>query len=81
MTHTPPIPAGNQSPYPLQEPKHDHAPTPPVARRESPTPALGSGAIIGAAVVAGIGAAAVAAAYFFSIRKSATSARKSRRRK
>jgi hypothetical protein len=31
MTHTPPVPAASQSPYPLQEPPHAHPELPPVA--------------------------------------------------
>ncbi len=61
MTHTPPVPPGNQSPYPIQEPPHP--PSPPKATEEWAEPASGGwslGKIVGAA--AGIGAIAIGVA-------------------
>jgi hypothetical protein len=63
MTHSPPVPPGNQSPYPLQEPPHPPSPpSPPTAKDEgwaSPSPKRGwsVGRIVGAA--AGVGAIAI----------------------
>ncbi|QNE33129.1 hypothetical protein F1C10_15195 [Sphingomonas sp. NBWT7] len=39
MTHTPPVPPGNQSPYPIQEPPHaaDAAPAIPTTSAAKPT--------------------------------------------
>ena len=56
MSHEPPVPPDNQSPYPIAEPPHEHpAPLPPVAKPESspPRPLLIGGVI--AAGVAAIG--------------------------
>ena len=80
MTHSPPIPAGNQSPYPIQEPPHQHAPVLPPVERHEDVPALSTGTVIGAAVVAGIGAAAAAAAYFLSVRKAPKAKPRSKRK-
>jgi hypothetical protein len=71
MSHSPPVPPGNQSPYPRVEPPHEHrdapvttatASSPPVDRASSErrirtgiAAALGIGAV--AALVAGIVAA------------------------
>ncbi len=71
MSHSPPVPPGNQSPYPRVEPPHEHrdapvktaaAPSPPADRASSErrirtgiAAALGIGAV--AALVAGIIAA------------------------
>lgn len=72
MTHSPPVPPGNQSPYPLNEPPHAHAGPPPSAQiAKTPEPRssdsdgvkLGAGAI---GAIVGIGAMAFAAgAYLF----------------
>ena len=66
MTHTPPVPPGNTSPFPLQEPPH--APAPPTATTAdddgwaTPEPKHGwsLGKIVGAA--AGVGAIAIGVA-------------------
>lgn len=57
MTHAPPVPAANQSPYPLQEPPHPPAPPrapepPKVQAGRSPAPWL---ALLGAGVIAIVG--------------------------
>lgn len=66
MTHSPPVPPANQSPYPREEPPHDHheAPKPKLKAPSKHRPqaddrvrtivvaALGAGAV--AALVAGI---------------------------
>ncbi|WP_375288580.1 hypothetical protein [Sphingomonas sp.] len=59
MTHAPPVPASNRSPYPLQEPPHPpaapRAPAAPQARSgRSPAPWL---ALLGAGVIAIVGGA------------------------
>lgn len=74
MTHTPPVPAGNQSPYPLQTPplhaaKSD-APPPGDPRivstpKSVTTAAPGPGII---AVAAGLGLAALAGGLFVAFR-------------
>jgi hypothetical protein len=68
MTHSPPVPPGNQSPYPIQEPPHPPSPpsppSPPTAKDEGwATPASHGwslGRTLGAA--AGIGAIAIGVA-------------------
>ncbi|MGN6817732.1 MAG: hypothetical protein ACTHJR_03575 [Sphingomonas sp.] len=59
MTHEPPVPPDNQSPYPIAEPPHEHpAPLPPVipsAERADPPRALLIGGAIAAAGLAAIG--------------------------
>ncbi|MGH6615750.1 hypothetical protein [Sphingomonas sp.] len=82
MTHSPPIPAGNQSPYPLQEPPHEHLP--PLADAsagydddqsddEGLVAGIGNKALgIGAAV--GIGSAAIVAGLLYA-RSSGTAAK------
>ncbi len=48
MSHSPPIPQGNQSPYPIQEPPHvPAAKLPPVARSEA-SPSIAARAVNGA---------------------------------
>ena len=66
MSHTPPVPQGNQSPYPLQEPKHEPASgsLPAVAEnvaetvidraRDLPLVAIGAAIGLGAAVIGGL---------------------------
>ena len=41
MSHTPPVPAGNQSPYPLQEPPHKYDAEPPAGAPVAKTPDRG----------------------------------------
>jgi len=66
MSATPPVPKANQSPYPLQEPRHDttEVSLPPVMRggdpslvdraRDLPLVAVGAAIGLGAAVVGGL---------------------------
>ena len=83
MTHSPPVPAGNVSPYPLQEAPHVHAAPPPVAadaddddaRDDHTNTLLG----VGAAVVLGVGA--TVAALWFAARKPVPAPVKRRKRK
>lgn len=59
MTHSPPIPAGNQSPYPIQEPPHVDRATreKPAATPSRPPISLGTALAIGTgAVIAGAAA-------------------------
>ena len=55
MTHAPPVPEGNQSPYPIAEPPH--AKTPPTERRDHAHRAQGPDA----GLIAGLAAGAIAA--------------------
>lgn len=76
MTHSPPVPPGNKSIYPITEPAHVNdgpppaakvAKTPVVTKSEQPARAVGVGAIVG------IGALALAAgAYLFRGKAAAT---------
>ena len=83
MTHSPPVPAGNVSPYPLQEAPHAHVAPPPVAtdddedeaREDHANTLLG----VGAAVVLGVGA--TVAALWFAARKPAPAPVKRGKRK
>ncbi|HET9510592.1 MAG TPA: hypothetical protein VFO80_05520 [Sphingomonas sp.] len=62
MSHSPPVPEANQSPFPLTEPKHDRPDLPPVLRVAAPAdtvPAIPVG-LIGAAI--GLGAVAIGGA-------------------
>lgn len=58
MSHSPPVPEANQSPYPLHEPKHDAPDLPPVMRvapaadANPPLPVGLIGAVIGLGAVA-----------------------------
>jgi hypothetical protein len=80
MTHTPPIPAGNQSPYPLHEPPHVKTPDAPgahdprVARTPDHAP---SGTLIG--IAAGVGLAAIAGGLFWALRSEPRKKRKKRK--
>jgi hypothetical protein len=60
MSHEPPVPPDNQSPYPIAEPPHEHpAPLPPVVESETGPPRallIGGVAAAGLAVVGGIAA-------------------------
>ncbi|QNQ08466.1 hypothetical protein [Sphingomonas alpina] len=88
MTHSPPIPAGNQSPYPLQEPPHDHPSPPPEAvayddddesREEGLVPGISNKTLgIGAAV--GIGSAAIVAGLLYARSSGAVAKPESRAR-
>ena len=72
MTHAPPIPAGNQSPYPLQELPHKAAavaaaPAPGDPRiAKTPEPATGSRPTL-LAIAAGIGLAAIGGGLFYAL--------------
>jgi uncharacterized protein HemX len=63
MSHQPPVPEANSSPYPIQEPPHVHAPEIPVEKRATATTNSSSASnlpIIGAVLAfaaAGLGAA------------------------
>ena len=87
MTHTPPIPAGNQSPYPLQEPPHaktSDAPSapPPGDKRIAKTPepqAVSVPTVI--ALAAGVGLAAIAGGLFYAFSGDKSPKRKKRKAK
>ena len=81
MGHEPPVPPGNTSPYPIQEPPH--APSAPSASKaaaptvERKQPSLG--ALFG--IAAGIGALAIGVAALLFSRESSAMERKPNRRK
>lgn len=87
MTHSPPVPPGNQSPYPLQEPPHDTSSAAPTdvttkATDSQDLPVV-SGTALGIGLAIGLGSAALLAAWFFSGERKAkpqqrTTARKPR---
>lgn len=80
MTHTPPVPAGNQSPYPLQEPKHDKPSGPPEGAKVARTPepqAVSVPSVI--ALAAGVGLAAVAGGLFYALSGGKAKKRKGRK--
>jgi hypothetical protein len=65
MSHEPPVPPDNQSPYPIAEPPHEQPdPLPPVAEKEGPSKAL----VIGGAIAA-VGTAALAGLAAFLLRR------------
>jgi hypothetical protein len=69
MSHSPPVPPGNQSPYPLQEPPHEHHASPPDVAAKRPAQQdepLVSGAALGVGLAIGLGSAALFAAWLFS---------------
>ncbi|QNA85220.1 hypothetical protein G4G27_15345 [Sphingomonas sp. So64.6b] len=73
MTHSPPIPPHNQSPYPLQEPPHEHHEPLPEAAAAEETPAISTRAL-GIGAVVGIGSAAIVAGLLYA--RSGTDAAK-----
>jgi hypothetical protein len=80
MTHTPPIPAGNQSPYPLQEPPHAKPSGPPEGAKIARTPepqAVSVPTVI--ALAAGVGLAAVAGGLFWAFGGSAKPKKRGKR--
>lgn len=82
MTHTPPIPVANQSPYPLQEPPHAKtSDTPPpgdkrVAKARE-TQAISVPTVI--ALAAGVGLAAIAGGLFLAFGGSKPKKRRKRK--
>lgn len=84
MTHTPPVPDGNTSPYPIQEAPHAPAPTlPPVSTRDEGRLTLkeavrallpiGTAVAVSAALAGG-------AAYVFAGRKGAKTGGRGRKK-
>ena len=70
MTHSPPVPPGNQSPYPLQTAPHEPSSdtqndvtTKHVEHQDEP---IVSGTALGIGLAIGLGSAALLAAWFFS---------------
>ncbi len=62
MSHSPPVPEANQSPFPLKEPKHDRPDLPPILR-VAKTPEAKRDLPIGTiSAVLGLGAVAVGGA-------------------
>ena len=85
MSHEPPIPAGNQSPFPLHEKPHRADGPPPdaeVARTPDPAPAVPRGALIGGLIAAGVAALAAVGAWAYATEpKNKRKARKRRGKK
>jgi LPXTG-motif cell wall-anchored protein len=55
MTQAPPVPAANQSPYPIQEPPHPPSPPRPPRAPEAPDAGVPWLALLGAGAIAVIG--------------------------
>ncbi len=58
MSHSPPVPPGNQSPFPRHEPPHPHAAEPTVTRAPQDAPPARTASPLGLAAVIGVGAIA-----------------------
>lgn len=77
MSHSPPIPEGNQSPYPIQEPPHVHQP-----KRETPVAAPSrSSAPLGVVLAIGAGTIIAAAAAFLFFRDAKPSKKSGAKRR
>lgn len=85
MTHSPPVPPANQSPYPIAEPPHPHPPEPPVTAVAKNAPAdelrVSPGLIIGAVTAIAAVAAGVTALLLHRREKPAAKPRRPRKRK
>jgi len=63
MSHEPPVPPDNQSPYPIEEPPHEHrVPLPPVIESDSGPPRA---LVISGVVAAGLAVVGGLAAFLF----------------
>lgn len=61
MSHEPPVPQGNQSPFPLREPPHPKSPPQPSARETAkPADRRTAGVVIGVAAIVAAGAGVAA---------------------
>lgn len=83
MTHTPPVPPANTSPYPIQEPPHPPSPPAPPQRKteewaEPERRGWSVGRIIGAA--AGVGAIAIGVAAVLFPREDKPEPKKKKRK-
>lgn len=89
MSHQPPVPAGNQSPYPLHEAPHKHDGAPPAGAAVAKTPESApasptaklptlSNGMIGALAAVGLAALAAAGAWAFAQRADTGKRRKKR---
>lgn len=85
MTHSPPVPPGNQSPFPIEEPPHRHpAPLPPVAAKKTarPSSSPSTGLVLGAAAaIAAVGLGVAATLFARRPEKKAPTKRRARKRK
>lgn len=81
MTHQPPVPEGNQSPYPLQQPPQAKSDGPPAGSEIARTPEKKSvrPALVGGLVAAGVAALAAVGAWTYATTPKYK--RKERRRK
>ena len=79
MTHEPPVPPDNQSPYPIAEPPHEHHAPPAPEPEEEPSgpPRM---LLVGGAVAAGVAAIGGLTAFLLRRGRSGTKAAKSRRK-
>jgi hypothetical protein len=82
MTHEPPVPPDNQSPYPIAEPPHEHHATPPAPEPEEEQSGRARTLLVGGAVAAGVAAIGGLTAFLLRRGKSRPKAApKSRRRR
>jgi hypothetical protein len=80
MTHEPPVPPDNQSPYPIAEPPHVHHAPPPAPESEEEPSGPPRMLLVGGAVAAGIAAVGGLTAFLLRRDKPRSKAAKSRRK-
>lgn len=82
MTHEPPVPPDNQSPYPIAEPPHEHHAPSPAPEPEEEQSGRARMLLVGGAVAAGVAAIGGLTAFLLRRGKSRPKvAPKSRRRR
>ncbi|MDP1027841.1 hypothetical protein Q5H91_11495 [Sphingomonas sp. KR1UV-12] len=79
MSHSPPVPPGNQSPFPREEPPHPPAPAKAKPPRDEQRAPEGNRLIVPLVAAVGIGALATLAGAFFLRSKKADKPRRKRR--
>jgi hypothetical protein len=70
MTHEPPVPPDNQSPYPIAEPPHEHHGSPPALEPEDPSGPPSKLLVGGAVAAAGLAVIGGLAAFLLRRGKS-----------
>jgi hypothetical protein len=78
MTHEPPVPPDNQSPYPIAEPSHEHHAPPPAPEPEEPSSPSRKLLVGGAIAAAGVAAIGGLAAFLLRRGKSRSKAKRKR---
>lgn len=81
MTHEPPVPPDNQSPYPIAEPPHEHRAPPPAPEPEEGQSGPPRVLLVGGAVAAGVAAIGGLAAFLLRRGKSRSKAAPKPKRK